>query len=189
MLSIVAGWAGDMVNVMYTWICTGDLISFSWHNGPKVFLYGQYWTQNKTVFFQTSHVVFWQEAKMEKSCQFVVLFRYVEIVRKKRCDSVIFCTIWVQSDGQLIVFPILFKKIFGKLDRLPLGVVVVCPVLFCLQPQHPTAGLEKTVLNNGHYQVLPTNYKPFANNVLGRHGYIATWNYELDSACFFMRMI
>jgi len=25
--------------------------------------------------------------------------------------------------------------------------------------------------------------------ILGRHGYIATWNYELDSACYYMRMI
>lgn len=34
-----------------------------------------------------------------------------------------------------------------------------------------------------------TNFTDFARNELGRHGYIATWNYELDSACFFMRMI
>lgn len=34
-----------------------------------------------------------------------------------------------------------------------------------------------------------TNFTDFARETLGRHGYIATWNYELDSACFFMRMI
>ncbi|KAL3782710.1 hypothetical protein ACHAW5_005920 [Stephanodiscus triporus] len=32
-------------------------------------------------------------------------------------------------------------------------------------------------------------YNDFDRDVLGRHGYIATWNYELDSACYFMRMI
>ena len=32
-------------------------------------------------------------------------------------------------------------------------------------------------------------YNQFDKDVLGRHGYIATWNYELDSACYFMRMI
>jgi len=29
----------------------------------------------------------------------------------------------------------------------------------------------------------------FEREELGRHGYIATWNYELDSACYFMRML
>lgn len=32
-------------------------------------------------------------------------------------------------------------------------------------------------------------YNDFDRDVLGRHGYIATWNYELDSACYYMRMI
>ena len=29
----------------------------------------------------------------------------------------------------------------------------------------------------------------FERQALGRHGYIATWNYELDSACYFLRML
>ena len=32
-------------------------------------------------------------------------------------------------------------------------------------------------------------YSDYDRDVLGRHGYIATWNYELDSACYFMRMV
>jgi meiotically up-regulated gene 157 (Mug157) protein len=32
-------------------------------------------------------------------------------------------------------------------------------------------------------------YNTFEREKLGRHGYIATWNYELDSACYYMRMI
>ncbi|KAL7539516.1 hypothetical protein ACHAXR_009358 [Thalassiosira sp. AJA248-18] len=34
-----------------------------------------------------------------------------------------------------------------------------------------------------------TKFNKFEKEKLGRHGYIATWNYELDSACYFMRMI
>ncbi len=34
-----------------------------------------------------------------------------------------------------------------------------------------------------------TNFTEFEKDALGRHGYIATRNYELDSACFFIRMI
>lgn len=33
------------------------------------------------------------------------------------------------------------------------------------------------------------NFNEFERDVLGRHGFIATWNYELDSACYFMRML
>lgn len=34
-----------------------------------------------------------------------------------------------------------------------------------------------------------TKFTKMERDVLGRHGYIATWNYELDSACYFMRLI
>ena len=34
-----------------------------------------------------------------------------------------------------------------------------------------------------------TAFNHFERTALGRHGYIATWNYELDSACYFMRML
>lgn len=27
------------------------------------------------------------------------------------------------------------------------------------------------------------------DSALGRYGYVATWNYELDSACYFIRMM
>lgn len=34
-----------------------------------------------------------------------------------------------------------------------------------------------------------TVFNHFERTALGRHGYIATWNYELDSASYFMRML
>ena len=34
-----------------------------------------------------------------------------------------------------------------------------------------------------------TKYNKFEREQLGRYGFIATWNYELDSACYFIRMI
>ena len=32
-------------------------------------------------------------------------------------------------------------------------------------------------------------FSEFEREALGRHGFIATWNYELDSGCYFMRMV
>ena len=52
------------------------------------------------------------------------------------------CTKWLPID----CFFQFFENYFVVLDCLPLGVVVVCPVLFCLPPKHPTAGLEKNSL-------------------------------------------
>lgn len=34
-----------------------------------------------------------------------------------------------------------------------------------------------------------TQYNYFERTALGRHGFISTWNYELDSGCYFMRML
>lgn len=36
---------------------------------------------------------------------------------------------------------------------------------------------------------LGATYNTFERTQLGRNGYISTWNYELDSACYYMRMI
>ena len=34
-----------------------------------------------------------------------------------------------------------------------------------------------------------TKFSNMERTVLGRHGYIATWNYELDSGCYYMRLL
>jgi meiotically up-regulated gene 157 (Mug157) protein len=39
------------------------------------------------------------------------------------------------------------------------------------------------------FRLNPTQFNTFERDVLGRFGFISTWNYELDSGCYFVRML
>jgi len=66
-----------------------------------------------------------------------------------------------------------------KLERIVSGLILKTARLIRFDPYANAFRLEER----------KTPVTKFEREALGRHGYIATWNYELDSACYFLRML
>jgi len=66
-----------------------------------------------------------------------------------------------------------------KLERIVSGLILKTARLIRFDPYANAFRLEER----------KTPVTKFQREALGRHGYIATWNYELDSACYFLRML
>lgn len=93
---------------------------------------------------------------------------------------------WLR-DSAAQIHPLLIPDVYNgkslvqtdpKLERIVSGLIKMSARFIRHDPYANSFKMESRMVHN-----------LFEREKLGRHGYIATWNYELDSACYFMRLL